>query len=80
MDGPYSLGRYGLPLNVIGFFYLAFCCTISNLPSVSPVDSENMNYTSAAIGVVMMISVVTWFTTGKKRFTGPQAGHVVAAR
>ncbi|PVH94877.1 GABA permease [Periconia macrospinosa] len=77
LDGPYSLGRYGLLMNVTGFVFLVFCCTVSNFPGVSPVDSENMNYTSAAIGVVMMISAVTWFTTGKEKFTGPQVGHVV---
>lgn len=32
-----------------------------------------MNYTSAAIGVIGLISTVTWFTTGRKHFTGPGA-------
>lgn len=31
-----------------------------------------MNYTSAAIGVIGMISLVTWLTTGRKHFTGPR--------
>ncbi|CAI6341127.1 unnamed protein product [Periconia digitata] len=79
LDGPYSMGRYGLPLNAIGVFFLFCCCIISNFPGVSPVNSDNMNYTSAAIGVVMMISLVTWLTTGRKRFTGPQVGNVFAA-
>jgi len=30
-----------------------------------------MNYTSVAIGLVMSLSIVTWFTTAAKRFTGP---------
>ncbi|KAF2714377.1 GABA permease [Pleomassaria siparia CBS 279.74] len=75
LQGPYSLGRYGLVLNMMGFLYLAFCCITFNFPSVNPIDSENMNYTSAATGVVGLISLVTWFTTGRKRFTGPDAGH-----
>jgi choline transport protein len=74
-EGPYSLGQYGLPLNIVGFFSLAFFCITFNFPSISPVDSENMNYTSAAIGVVMLISLITWITTGRKRFTGPDAGR-----
>ncbi|KAF2114091.1 GABA permease [Lophiotrema nucula] len=77
LEGPYSLGRYGLALNVFGFFFLSFACITFNFPTVNPVDSENMNYTSAAIGVVMLISVVTWFTTGRKRFTGPDDGHLL---
>lgn len=77
LEGPYSLGRYGLALNIIGFLFLLFCCITFNFPSVRPVDSENMNYTSAATGVVMLISLITWLTTGRKRFTGPDAGHLV---
>lgn len=35
-----------------------------------------MNYTSAAIGVIGVISVLTWFTTGRKNFTGPNIGTI----
>jgi len=77
LEGPYSLGRYGLALNIIGFLFLTFCCITFNFPSLKPVDSQNMNYTSAAIGVIMLISIVTWITTGRKHFTGPEAGHLL---
>lgn len=77
LEGPYSLGKFGLPLNIIGLFFLTFFCITFNFPSVSPVDSENMNYTSAAIGVVMLISLITWIMTGRKQFTGPDAGHLL---
>lgn len=30
-----------------------------------------MNYTSAALGVIALISLLTWITTGRKAFTGP---------
>lgn len=30
-----------------------------------------MNYTSAAIGLVTLLSFVTWFTTATKHFSGP---------
>ncbi len=33
-----------------------------------------MNYTSAAIGVIGLISIVTWITRGRKNFTGPLTG------
>lgn len=32
-----------------------------------------MNYTSAAIGVVAIISGITWMTTGRNHFSGPGA-------
>jgi len=77
LEGPYSLGRWGIVLNIIGFIYLAFICVVSNLPSVTPVTSENMNYTSAATGVVMLVSLVFWIMTGRKKFTGPADGNLL---
>ena len=79
LEGSYSLGRYGIALNIIGFLFLAFMCVIANLPSTTPVDSENMNYTSAATGLIMLLSAVFWLTTGRKKFTGPESGHLLEA-
>lgn len=79
LEGPYSLGRWGIVLNIIGFLYLGFVCVISNLPSVTPVTSENMNYTSAATGVVMLVSLIFWIMTGRNKFTGPAYDELVNA-
>ena len=73
IEGSYKL-RFGLILNVIGILYLAFACITFNFPSVHPITASNMNYTCAAVAVSVLIAAVTWFTTGKKRFSGPQAG------
>jgi choline transport protein len=77
LEGPYSLGKWGIVLNIIGFLYLAFVCVIANFPSVTPVTSENMNYTSAATGLVMLVSLVFWIATGRKKFTGPDDGSLL---
>jgi choline transport protein len=77
LEGPYSLGRWGIVLNMIGFVYLAFVAVVANFPSVTPVDSENMNYTSAATGVIMLVSLVFWVITGRKKFTGPDDGALL---
>ncbi|KAF2853998.1 GABA permease [Plenodomus tracheiphilus IPT5] len=77
LEGPYSLGRWGIVLNIIGFLYLAFVCVVANLPSVTPVDSENMNYTSAATGIVMLVSLIFWIVSGRKKFTGPDDGNLL---
>ena len=79
LEGPYSLGRYGLTLNVIGFLFLTYATFTFNFPNIYPVTSENMNYTSAAVGVIMCISLVTWTTTGKKHYTGPEKGVALEA-
>ncbi|KAG0153922.1 hypothetical protein PDIDSM_1301 [Penicillium digitatum] len=71
-DGPHSLP---LPLSLcfsaIGLLFLLFASVTFNFPSDAPVTSESMNYTSAAIGLLTLLSLVTWFTTATKRFVGP---------
>ena len=74
LQGPYTLGKYGIVLNIIGFVFLLFASITFNFPTLNPVDQQNMNYTSAAIGIIGLISLVTWFTTGRKHFTGPNIG------
>ena len=76
LSGPYALGKHGIYLHIVGLIFLLFTCITFNFPTLYPVDQYNMNYTSAAIGVIGLISIVTWFTTGKKNFTGPQTGIV----
>jgi choline transport protein len=66
-------------LNLIGLLFLTFAAITFNFPSVAPVNSQNMNYCSAAIGVIGLVSVVTWFVDGRKNFTGPDAGGVLNA-
>lgn len=60
-----------MPINVMALLYLLFTSITFNFPTVNPVDSENMNYTSAAVGVVMVVALVTWFTTARGQFRCP---------
>ena len=76
LSGPYTLGRYGIVINAIGLVFLLFTSITFNFPTLAPVDSENMNYTSAAIGIIGLISIITWIISGRKDFTGPQIAGV----
>lgn len=79
LTGPWAMKPLvSVAVNAIGLTYLLFACITFNFPSVSPVTSENMNYTSAAIGVIMLIAAVTWFTTAREHFSGPEVEGVVA--
>ena len=72
LSGPWSLSQpLSLTLNAVGFLFLAFASITFNFPVFAPVTKDSMNYTSAAIGVIGLISIATWLTTGRKRFTGP---------
>jgi hypothetical protein len=77
LEGPYSLGRWGIVLNIVSFIYLVFICVVSNLPTVTPVTIDNMNYTSAATGGIMLVSLVFWIVAGRKKFTGPDDGKLL---
>jgi hypothetical protein len=70
--GPYSLPLpLSLSYNGIGLLFLLFAVINFNFPSEAPITPVSMNYTCAAIGLVSLLSIVTWFTTASKRFTGP---------
>ena len=58
LAGPYTLGRYGLITNLVGLVFLLFTSVTFNFPTLAPVDKDNMNYTSAAIGVIGLISIL----------------------
>ncbi|CAI7615691.1 unnamed protein product [Penicillium glandicola] len=71
-DGPHSLPLpLSLGFSMIGLLFLLFASITFNFPSDAPVTSESMNYTSAAIGLLTLLSLVTWFTTATNHFTGP---------
>lgn len=70
--GPFSFSLpVSLSLNAFGFLFLSFAFITFNFPEESPVNEESMNYTSAAIGIIGLLAMATWFTTARKRFTGP---------
>lgn len=74
LTGPYSFSTpVSIGLNIVGLLFLLFAAITFNFPSTAPVNHESMNYTSAAIGVIALISLITWVTTGRKQFTGPGA-------
>jgi choline transport protein len=76
LEGSYNL-KFGVWLNIIGVLYLTFASITFNFPSTYPINASNMNYTCAAVGVSVLIAAVTWFTTGSKQFSGPQAGAML---
>ncbi|KAK5459688.1 hypothetical protein LTS15_003817 [Exophiala xenobiotica] len=78
MPGAYTLGKWSPLVNAIGLVFLVFAGIDFNFPQVGPVTGDNMNYCSAAFGIIGLISVVTWIFDGKKNFTGPQTGVMSA--
>ncbi|PYH87547.1 GABA permease [Aspergillus ellipticus CBS 707.79] len=73
LTGPFALSpTMSITMNVLGLLFLLFASITFNFPTIYPVTKDSMNYTSAAIGVVAVISLATWVVTGRKHFTGPE--------
>ena len=68
--GPFSLGIFSIPLNIIAVLWVIFFSVILCVPSVSPVTASNMNWASVMIGGIMSFSVIFWFTSGRKSYKG----------
>lgn len=67
----WSLGRYGMAINIFAFFYCGFAVVFSCFPSTLPVDTETANWAPAVWAGVIALSVVTYVFHGKKHFTPP---------
>jgi hypothetical protein len=68
--GPFSLGKLGLPLNIIAVAWVCFFSVILCVPNTSPVVPETMNWASLMIGGVMCISLFFWFISGRHHYKG----------
>ncbi|KIW01477.1 uncharacterized protein PV09_07231 [Verruconis gallopava] len=51
----------------VGFITIVFC-----LPELNPVDSQTLNYTPVAVGIVLVWTLGSWFLWAHKWFTGPR--------
>ncbi|KAL4963419.1 amino acid/polyamine transporter I [Aspergillus stella-maris] len=73
--GPWTMGRLGLPINLISVCYLGFTCMFLVFPPYQPVTPENMNYAVVVFGAVCVVSGLYWFVRGRKVYKGPVAPH-----
>ena len=69
--GPWTLGRYGLPINCCSIIFSMVVIIFMVFPPYQPVSAQNMNYASVVLGTAIMISAVSWFTVGRKVYAGP---------
>ncbi|KAL8900820.1 MAG: hypothetical protein Q9207_005511 [Kuettlingeria erythrocarpa] len=69
--GPWTLGRWGLPINIAAMAYSILLIVFMVLPQYQPVNAGNMNYASLIFGAAMLASIILWFVYGKKTYWGP---------
>ena len=69
--GPFTLGRWGLPINLFSIVYSVLLIIFMVFPPYQPVNAENMNYASLIFGSVLLASLVLWLGYGKNVYSGP---------
>lgn len=71
-DRPFSLGKYGPVINVLGVLYGLFTSILNFLPFILPVTSQNMNYVCVVVGGIYILLLIYWFVWARKLFVVPQ--------
>ncbi|EAS36416.3 GABA permease [Coccidioides immitis RS] len=69
----FSLGKFGLPINIFAFFYLCFAIVFTFFPGQRHVTLQNMNWSVLVWGVVVVFAIVQYMVHGRKVYEGPVA-------
>jgi choline transport protein len=69
--GPFKLGRWGIPINILAIIWSIFTIIWLPFPISLPVTKETMNYAAPVWAAGLFIALVDWFISGHKRFRIP---------
>lgn len=79
--GPWNLGRFSMPIGIVGLAFVALMVPIMCLPSVTGADltAQTMNWTVCVYGGPMTMVMIWWVVGARKWFKGPKVnvGHVM---
>lgn len=67
----WSLGRWGLAINVVALVLLVPLIFFLSWPLVTPVTAETMNWSSVMLAGVFILATGYYFVKGRKEFVGP---------
>ncbi|PWY80395.1 amino acid permease [Aspergillus sclerotioniger CBS 115572] len=69
--GPFTLGRFGIPINVFAVLYGTYITIFLPWPETQPVTASSMNYGAPVFGIALLFAVIDWFVRGHKKWNGP---------
>lgn len=69
--GPFNLRVASRPIALVAVLWVTFITIVFCLPTANPVDSQTLNYTPVAVGIVAVWTFGSWFLYARKWFTGP---------
>lgn len=68
IQGYYNLGKWALWAQIPACLYLVFCIIFMFFPTTIPVTGNNMNYTCVAVGIIIILALISWFGGGYKTY------------
>ena len=71
IHGPFNLGVFSKPVAIVACLWVGFMTIIFCLPNATPVNSQTLNYTPVAVGIVALWAFGSWFLWARKWFVGP---------
>ncbi|RAL62008.1 hypothetical protein DID88_002497 [Monilinia fructigena] len=77
IPGPYTLGVWQKPLNVIACTWVLFISTVLMFPTIRPVTIENMNYAVVVGAGIGVFSLGWWRAGARKTYTGPKTKDLI---
>lgn len=69
--GPFDLGFFSKPVAIVAVLWISFITIIFCLPEANPVNSQTLNYTPVAVGIIAFFAFGSWFLWARRWFTGP---------
>lgn len=77
IEGPFTLGRWGTPVNIVAIVWVAFISTVLFFPPQIPVTAANMNYAICVAAFIAVFALVWWWISGRGKYTGPRTSDII---
>ncbi|KAJ5808576.1 hypothetical protein N7474_009845 [Penicillium riverlandense] len=77
IEGPFTLKKWGTPINYVAIVWVMFISTILFFPSQIPVTTANMNYAVCVAAFIAAFALIWWWLTARGNYTGPQTNDVI---
>ncbi|KAJ5095580.1 hypothetical protein NUU61_004936 [Penicillium alfredii] len=77
IEGPFTLGRWGTPINCIAVTWVLFISTILFFPPQIPVTAANMNYAICVAAFIAVFALIWWWVAARGKYTGPQTNDII---
>ncbi|GJE88068.1 amino acid transporter [Phanerochaete sordida] len=71
VPGPFSLGRWYMPLGIIAVAWVCFITILLLFPPVSNPTADTMNYAVVIVMAVVIFASISWVVSARKWFVGP---------